>query len=88
MKNENVVAYTSTAVVIARKMSHQKYHFLRKRNKHQGIGFCYDEGDIPVWTFNDITQKFEPTVNNRGLAYAHRNALRYRKNIVNRGLIH
>ena len=80
MKNENVVAYTSTAVVIKQKMSHQKYRFLRKRNKHQGIGFCYDYGDIPVWTYNDITNKVEPVLNTRGVAYAHRNALRYKKN--------
>ena len=88
MKNENMVVYAIVDVVIHTKMRHQKYRFLKKRNKHKGVGFCVDNGDIPVANFNDITQKFEPIVNNRGLVYAHRNALRYRKNIVNRGLIH
>jgi len=36
-------------------------------------------GDIPVANFNEITNKFEPVVNNRGRAYAARKRLIYRK---------
>ena len=35
--------------------------------------------DLPMATYNPITQKFMAVENNRGLGYAHRNAMRYRK---------
>ncbi len=80
MKNDNMVVYATIDVVVKRKMYHQKYKFLNKRNRHSGIGFCIDYGDIPTWTYNNITKKTESVVNTRGVAYAHRNALRYKKN--------
>lgn len=73
------VFWKSLNVPVKRKMHHQKYSALYKRNKRTGIGFCLDEGDIPVANFNQITQKFEPIINTRGNAYACRNQLRYRK---------
>jgi len=79
MKNQSLVIWTDVNVPVKRKMDHQKRSALYKRNKRSGIGFCWDNGDIPVVVFNDITQQFEKVVNPRGLAYAHRNQLRYRK---------
>lgn len=79
MKNENMVVYAEVDVIIKQKGYHQKRRFLNKRNQHTGIGFFKDYGDIPVWTYNDITRKAEPVVNNRGIAYAHRNASRYKQ---------
>lgn len=80
MKNENMVVYSTIDVVVKIKINHQKRRFMNKRNKHTGVGFCLDYGDIPAWTYNDITNKTEPVLNTRGVAYAHRNALRYKKN--------
>lgn len=41
------------------------------------VGNTY--GEIPLCTYNEITQKFEAVVNTRGLAYAARNRKMYRK---------
>lgn len=79
MKNENVVIYTEVDVLIKVKIRHQKLSALYKRNKRKGIGWCLDNGDIPNCVFNNITKNFEPVENNRGLAYAYRNRLQYRK---------
>ena len=38
-----------------------------------------NDGDIPCIRFNEITKKFEAVDNPRGLAYANRNQLRYRR---------
>lgn len=38
-----------------------------------------DYGDIPCMRFNEITKKMEAVDNPRGLAYASRNQLRYRR---------
>lgn len=71
-----MVIYQETNVKVYRKMWH-----IHKAGKRVHRGFTYDYGDIPVALFNDITRKFEPVVNNRGCAYAHRNG--YQKNIKN-----
>ena len=36
-------------------------------------------GDLPVANFNEVTNKWEEVVNNRGRAYAARKRLSYRK---------
>lgn len=36
-------------------------------------------GDVPVWHVNGITEQEELVINNRGMAYAYRNRLIYRK---------
>lgn len=79
MKNNSLVIWNDVNVPVKRKMYHQKRSSLYKHNKRRGIGFCWDNGDIPVVVFNDITKQFEQVVNNRGLAYASRNQLRYQK---------
>ena len=68
-----MVIYKSVPVVISMKMSH-----VRKIDGRLYGGFCMDHGDIPVATYNEITQRFEAVDNSRGYGYAHRNAKRYR----------
>jgi len=41
--------------------------------------FCNSYGDLPVMRFNEITNKIEEVVNNRGKAYAARRRKSYRK---------
>lgn len=36
-------------------------------------------GDVPVSRFNETTKRFEPVENHRGLAYAKRHDVKYRK---------
>lgn len=43
--------------------------------------FVKTYGDIPVANLNEITNKLEPVVNNRGRAYAARRRLSYRKKV-------
>ena len=80
MKNENMVFYAETNAIIKVKIYHQKRSALYKRNKRQGIGWCQDYGNIPTGVFNSETKQFEPAINRRGLAYAHRNRAMYKKN--------
>ena len=83
MKNEALVIYKSLNVPVKRKMGHQKYSALHKRNKRTGIGFCWDEGDIPVavlsrdYPYGPV--RAVEVVNPRGKAYAYRNQNRYFK---------
>lgn len=76
-----VEIYRDVDVIIERKIRHQKYSALYKRNKRKGIGWCLDNGDIPVTVISreGIALSVYPVENNRGLAYSHRNAKRYRK---------
>lgn len=74
----NITIYKVTDIVITKKMRHQKYSALYKRNKRAGIGFCKDNGDIPVVVLDDQLKTI-PVVNTRGLAYAYRNDIRYQK---------
>lgn len=82
--HKDVVIYKSVNVPVKRKMKHQKYSALYKRNKRSGIGFCWDEGDIPVTVLVSDkpfgTVRAVEVVNTRGRAYACRNQNRYFKN--------
>lgn len=84
MKNDALVIYKSLDVPVKRKMGHQKRSALHKRNKRLGVGFCWDEGDIPVAVlvrdslFGPV--RVVEVVNPRGNAYASRNQNRYFKN--------
>jgi hypothetical protein len=59
---------------------------IRKENHIKKIGgkvffsFVRDWGDIPVACFNTVTGKMEEVQNFRGLAYATRNRLKFKKN--------
>ena len=56
-------------------------HAVRKGDRFvNSSGFGVFAGDIPVGSFNEITGKFEPAVNNRGRAYAARKRAAYRRN--------
>lgn len=81
MKSNDVVIYKSLPIPVKRKMSHQKRSALYKRNKRTGVGFCWDEGDIPVavLTSDLFSVKAIEVVNPRGNAYACRNQNRYFK---------
>jgi hypothetical protein len=81
MKNEDVVIYACIDVTIQCKMYHQKYSAMNKRNKRRGIGWCNDSGDIPTAVFSN--GKFREVVNNRGRAYALRNAKKFRRKYYN-----
>ncbi len=41
--------------------------------------FTKDYGDLPVGRWNNVTKKMEEVVNTRGLAYATRKRLKFRK---------
>lgn len=64
--------YRDTAVPII----HKIVHVHRKGQTgftHAHRNFTKDFGEIPIGSFNEETQKFEPCVNTRGRAYAARN---------------
>jgi hypothetical protein len=80
MKSDNLVIWRSIDVLIKTKMYHQKRSALYKRNKRRGRGFCLDYGDIPACVIDGVTLKSQQVDNPRGVAYAYRNRLKYRKN--------
>jgi len=58
-------------------------HKIWHKHKAKGIvhrDFTKDYGDLPYAVFNEITLKWEYVVNIRGIAYATRNRLKFRKN--------
>ncbi len=57
-----------------------KIEHVRKVGGRLRRSFIVDYGDVPVARFNDVTAKVEEVVNPRGLAYAARKRLCYRKN--------
>lgn len=61
-------------------LTKQKLIHIRKLGGRVYKRFIIDNGDIPVGQLNRITGKIEPVDNPRGLAYAARNRLKYRKN--------
>ena len=74
-----MVISTFVNIKINVKMLNQSRHSLYKRNKRLRRSFCTDYGDLPVYNVNEQTRVWEPVVNSRGVAYALRNQLRYRK---------
>lgn len=66
--------YYDVDVIIKIKGKHVK-----KINGKIYSGFHKYYGDVPFGRINKITKKFEQCVNNRGKAYALRNAFRYKK---------
>lgn len=60
--------------------THNKYWHVHKVGGRLHNDFAEGYGDIPIGRINEITKKFEPCVNTRGLAYAKRNDMKYRKN--------
>jgi len=58
----------------------EKAIHIKKIGKRIQNSFINTVGDIPVLRFNEITKKFEDVLNLRGLAYATRKRLSYRKN--------
>ncbi len=56
-----------------------KFYQIHKIGGRLYYKFNVDCGDIPVGRFNNITGKFEPCVNTRGLAYATRKRLKFYK---------
>ncbi len=56
-----------------------KFWHIRKLKKRLRRSFANDYGDVPVGRINEVTGKFEPTVNLRGNSYAKRNDVKYRK---------
>ena len=74
-KNNNLVIWRDTPAIIKHKMEH-----IRKLGGKLFSGFILDNGDVPIGQFNSITKKFEPCVNTRGIAYATRKRLKFKKN--------
>jgi len=59
------------------KIRHKCWHIHKIGGKlHRD--FTIDYGDVPVISYNSITNKFEAVVNTRGRAYAARKRLAYR----------
>lgn len=75
----NTVLWVDTPVKVKHKTKHIKKH---KENKLKGFfytGFMIDRGDLPAVNLNGITNKEEVVKNTRGLGYACRKRLKYRK---------
>lgn len=72
----NLTVWKATPSVLRKKMF--CILNLRKRNRYVGHRFCLDNGDIPLCVITHDSNRIS-VVNNRGLAYATRNRLRYRK---------
>lgn len=60
-------------------IEHKTWH-IHKIGKTIHRDFTKDYGDVPVGSFNKITNKFEEAVNTRGLSYATRKRKMFRKN--------
>lgn len=57
-----------------------KEQHIKKIGGRRFYSFINDYGDIPVFCFNTITQKAMEVQNFRGLAYATRKRLKFKKN--------
>lgn len=78
MTNEenSMIIWKDTDAIIKQKCHHCKRKGMRKYLRRTGFGVF--NGDVPVVEImTNGTHRL--VLNNRGLAYAHRNALRYRK---------
>jgi hypothetical protein len=71
----NIGIWVDTPVVIRHKCTH-----IRKGTQKSYNSFITDNGDIPVGSVNNITNKYERCVNHRGFGYAARKRMKYRKN--------
>lgn len=56
-----------------------KEHHIKKIGGKLYHAFCLSFSEVPVGNLNDITGKFEPCENPRGLAYGARKRLRYHR---------
>ena len=70
----NMTVYRDTPVLTKQKLIH-----IRKLRGRIYNSFIIDNGDIPVGQINRITNQLEHVDNPRGLAYATRNKLKFRK---------
>ena len=73
----NMAIWRDTAVEITHRFCRVRKISGNKMKIYTGLGT--DNGDIPMGSLNTITNKFEPCDNKRGLAYAHRKDVKYRK---------
>ena len=71
--DNSIVIYQDAPVIIKTKITH-----IRKIGGRTYRAFIKDYGDIPVAVINSITGQLMEVENNRGMAYACRNRLRYR----------
>lgn len=65
--------------VICKSLHVRKPGHIHNPGKHVSRSFISDFGTLPVASWNEQTQKFEPVVNTRGVAYAARNRRKYRR---------
>ncbi len=72
-----MVIWKDTPVVIRDKAFHRTGTKGKKANGK--IGIVNISGAIPVARFNEVTGAFEVVVNNRGLAYAKRRDMMFRR---------
>lgn len=70
-----MVIYIDTNVIIKHKIPH-----IKKMGGKWYRSFVLDRGELPVARINAITHQCEEVVNTRGMAYAARNRLKYRRN--------
>jgi len=76
MKHDALTIYWTSPV----KLRH-KFHHVRKLYGRSRYAFAVDYGEMPISTYNDETQRFETVDHHlRGLAYAARKRMKYRKN--------
>lgn len=71
-----MVIWKDVPVLYKGKVTH-----IRKIGGRLRRSFIVDYGDVPVANFNEITGKVEEVINARGLAYAGRKRLRYRRRV-------
>jgi 4-hydroxy-3-methylbut-2-enyl diphosphate reductase IspH len=69
-----LIIWKDVYVIIRHKIIH-----IKKIGGRLYKSFIDDFGDIPVDNFNEQTNKSEKVLNTRGLSYAARNRLKYRK---------
>jgi hypothetical protein len=72
MAENNFVIWCDVPVKIKRKETILTKSGIKRK-------FIVGYGDVPVANYNVITDKIEEVVNNRGIAYAARNRLCYKK---------
>lgn len=72
---DNFVIYRDVPVLTRKK----EYH-VRKMHGRLRYSFIVSVGDVPVASFNSITNKYEQVLNTRGFAYAARGRQMYQPN--------
>jgi hypothetical protein len=83
MKDEiEIVCWVDTPVRVKHKTKHIKKIKENYKKSFFYTGFINDYGDIPMGRFNNITNQFEPCINNRGYGYAKRKDIKYRRKKV------